>query len=172
MQNDASMFYNDMQTKMLLPTISRPTRITSSSSTLIDNIFVNKLNNFKSGIFTIDISDHLPIFIKYDNYFDTDKIPPKQIRYRVMNETTLNNFYQKFSMIDTTQLMIETDINEALIKLDNKIMECYNECCPIKTKIISSKDQIKPWINQSIKNNIVKRQNNYKLYQQGLISER
>ena len=154
-----------MQTKMLLPTISRPTRIASSSSTLIDNIFANNLNNFKSGIFTIDISDHLPIFIKYDNYFDTDKIPPKQIRYRVMNETTLNNFYQKFSLI-------ETDINKALVKLDNKIMECYNECCPIKTKIISSKDQIKPWINQSIKNNIVKRQNNYKLYQRGLISDR
>ena len=75
-------------------------------------------------------------------------------------------------MIDTTQLMNETDINEALIKLGNKMMECYNECCLIKTKIVSSKDQIIPWIYQSIKNNVVKRQNNYKLYQRGLFSER
>ena len=59
--------------------------------------------------------------MKYDNCFETDKIPLKQIRYGLMNETTLNNFYQKFSMIDTTQLMIETDNNEILIKLDNKI---------------------------------------------------
>ena len=44
-----------------------------------------------------------------------------------MNETTLNSFYQKFSMRDTTQLMIESDINEALINLDNKLMECFNE---------------------------------------------
>ena len=54
-------------------------------------------------------------------------------------------------MIDSTHLMIETDLNEALIKIDIKIMEFYNDCCPIKTKVISSKDQIKPWINQSIK---------------------
>ena len=57
-------------------------------------------------------------------------------------------------------MMIESDINEALIKLVNKIMERYNECCPLKTKVISNKDQIKPSINQSIKNNIVKGQNN------------
>ena len=49
-------------------------------------------------------------------------------------------------------------------------MECLNECCAIKTKIFSSRDQIKPWINQLIKNNILNR-HNYKIYQQGLISD-
>ena len=74
-------------------------------------------------------------------------------------------------MIDTTHLIVETDINEALIKLDNKIMEWYNECCPIKTKVISCKAQIKPSINQSIKIYILKRQNIYELFQRSLISE-
>ena len=114
----------------------------------------NNLNNFKSGFFTIDITDHFPIFIKYDNYFETDKKPPKRFRYKLINETTLNIFCQNFSIIDTTHLMIETDNNAALIKLDNKLFECYNECFPIKTKVISSNDQIKPWINQSTKNDI------------------
>ena len=86
----------------------------------------------------------------------TDGIRPKQIRYRLINETTLEFFYEKCSMIDTTHLMIETDINEALNKVDNKIMECYNECYPYKTKVISNKDQIKPWIKQSIENDIIK----------------
>ena len=89
-----------------------------------------------------------------------------------MNETTQTIFYENFSKIDTTLLLIENDINEALIKLDNKIMECYYECCPIKPKFISSKDQSNPWVRQSIKNNILKRQNNYKLYQRKLFSER
>ena len=75
-------------------------------------------------------------------------------------------------MIDTTHIMKESDNNEALTKLDNKILECYNECCPIKTKTISSKNQIKQWTNHSIENNIIKRQNNFKLYQQRLIPER
>ena len=40
-----------------------PTRITDSSTTLIDNIFTNELHfNLTSGIMFNDISDHLPIF--------------------------------------------------------------------------------------------------------------
>ena len=45
------------------PLITRPTRITSYTTTLIDNIFTNNLDNcIFSGLFFTDISDHLPIF--------------------------------------------------------------------------------------------------------------
>ena len=49
---------------MFFPLITRPTRITSNTATLIDNIFTNNLlNNFSvSGLMFCDISDHLPIF--------------------------------------------------------------------------------------------------------------
>ena len=43
--------------------ITRPTRITSNTATLIVNIFANNFNNFSvSGLLFCDISDHLPIF--------------------------------------------------------------------------------------------------------------
>ena len=47
----------------MLPTITRPTKITHQTATLIDNIFVSgKLyRNFESAIILSDISDHLPI---------------------------------------------------------------------------------------------------------------
>ena len=47
-----------------LPLISRPTRITSTSATLIDSIFTNNhddLNCSLNGILVADISDHFPI---------------------------------------------------------------------------------------------------------------
>ena len=47
--------------------------------------------------------------------------------------------------------MNESENGEALIKLDNKKPEYYNECCPIKTIFFSCKDQVKPWIYQLIK---------------------
>ena len=56
-----------------------------------------RLHHFTSRGFTIDTTDYFPVFIKYDNYFATDKQLPMQISYRVINETTLNVFYQKFS---------------------------------------------------------------------------
>ena len=48
----------------ILPTITRPTRITHTSATLTDNIYIkcNTNNNFHSAIIISDISDHLPIF--------------------------------------------------------------------------------------------------------------
>ena len=48
---------------MFFPLITRPTRITSNTATLIDNIFTNNLNNLSvSGLMFCAISDDLPIF--------------------------------------------------------------------------------------------------------------
>ncbi|KAL7374674.1 hypothetical protein ABVT39_005135 [Epinephelus coioides] len=45
------------------PKITRPSRITSHSSTIIDNIFTNDTeNNTVSRLLINDISDHLPVF--------------------------------------------------------------------------------------------------------------
>ena len=47
----------------LLPTITCPSRITSHSATLIDNIYVSESlhRNFESAILLHDMSDHLPL---------------------------------------------------------------------------------------------------------------
>ena len=64
---------NDMA---LIPTICKPNRLTNSSYTPIDNVFASNLRNFVSGIFIIDISDHLPIFIIFKNSLTTDRLSP------------------------------------------------------------------------------------------------
>ena len=48
----------------LVPTITRPTKITNESATLIDNINVsgNRLEYLRSGILVAYISDHFPLF--------------------------------------------------------------------------------------------------------------
>ena len=56
-------FINLMTSNSLYPLISKPTRITSSTATLIDNIFTNNLElNINSGILYTDLSDHLAVF--------------------------------------------------------------------------------------------------------------
>ena len=56
-------FLDTLLNKELFPTITRPTRITRSSATLIDNIFVslNLHKKFDSPILINDMLDHLPI---------------------------------------------------------------------------------------------------------------
>ena len=90
-------FYHTMQALSLIPTISKPTRITGTTCTLIDNIFVSNLNNFKSGSFVVDISDHLPIFIIYENYFLPEAQITQTIKYRKITENTLCELRQALS---------------------------------------------------------------------------
>ena len=51
--------------KNLEPTITKPTRITKSSATLIDNIIVGRqFQEYEANIGISDISDHLPLVMK------------------------------------------------------------------------------------------------------------
>ena len=46
-----------------LPIITKPTRLTDHSKTLIDHIYTNSpIDNITSGIALFELSDHLPIF--------------------------------------------------------------------------------------------------------------
>ena len=56
-------FIDMMTSYSLYPSITKPTRITTRSATLIDNIFTNSHNQQKAGILLTDISDHLPTFV-------------------------------------------------------------------------------------------------------------
>ena len=60
---NSNSFINIMFSSSFYSTISKPTRITKSTATLIDNIFSNTLEEkFKTGLLLTDLSDHLPVF--------------------------------------------------------------------------------------------------------------
>jgi hypothetical protein len=57
-------FIEQLFTSSFFPLITKPTRITHHTATLIDNIFTNNLEELEdstNGIIFSDISDHLPI---------------------------------------------------------------------------------------------------------------
>ena len=55
-------FINTLFSNSYYPLISKPTRVTKNTATLIDNIFSNDLQKVNSGILIPDISDHFAIF--------------------------------------------------------------------------------------------------------------
>ena len=78
-----------------MPTITRPTRITSESATLIDKIYVsgNRLEYLRSGILVADISDHFPILFLLVKMLDIVNLKTTpiliEIESRVLIESTL-----------------------------------------------------------------------------------
>ena len=56
-------FFNNVFSYFQYPTITCPTRFSSTTSKLIDNIFVNIIkNDYYFGLLISDLSDHLPVF--------------------------------------------------------------------------------------------------------------
>ena len=87
--NNSASFLNTMYSLSLLPIISKPTRITDNSATLINNFFINEPCNFESGILISDISDHFPNFFNRKNFFCTNssKNVNKGVHYRLIIKT-------------------------------------------------------------------------------------
>ena len=58
-------FLDLLSSHSFLPLITRPTKITNCSATLIDNIFTNHVENLEystQGLLVTEVSDHYPIF--------------------------------------------------------------------------------------------------------------
>ncbi len=81
---------NTFITAGFIPTITKPTRITHSTATLIDNLYIKRraTDSLASGIITTDISDHLPVFL-FLGRTSIEKKSPKVITYRPMDEAKI-----------------------------------------------------------------------------------
>ncbi len=72
------------------PTVTRPTRITHKSATLIDNFYISSslLNVAKTRIIVSDISDHFPILLQITGE-RSFKSKPLTFTARKFNETSV-----------------------------------------------------------------------------------
>ena len=68
-----------------MPLITKPTRITKSTATLIDNIYTNNTHKtgHQSGILLNDISDHLPIFTITEHEMKNCPVIPNSGSYTI-----------------------------------------------------------------------------------------
>ena len=123
-----------MYSNMLFPLVMRPTRITSTNATLIDNIFTKNLNHVMfNGLLFTDISDHLPVFsISLDQYNDPDTTTP--IVYRDKSESNLLKFQNELRNINWPNLKGYNDPSHAYDSFLNEYTAVYNPCFPVKNK--------------------------------------
>lgn len=121
-----------MHSLSLFPTITRPSRITSHSATLIDNIFTNVTENKTiSGLLISDIIDHLPVITVYDNNYRTEIEEHKQYR-QIRTEETIATLKHELMAQDWDVIYNETDVNNAYNKLLTTFTSLYDKHCPIK----------------------------------------
>ena len=145
--------------------ISLPSRITSHSATLIDNIFTNYFEHHyrTAGLLLGDISDHLPIFSFCSDDTSTPR-PRETIFVRNKNEANTLNFLQQLESTDWSHIPGYNDPKICYDRFLSKFSQIYNTCFPLKK--LKRKEQLrKPWLSKGLLKS-VKRKN--KLYRQYL----
>lgn len=166
--SDTGCFLNGLLHDSFIPLITRPTRFTDSSSTLIDNIFSNKIfDKAVSGTLITDISDHLPVFyIKNEICQNSNvKFVRKTYYKRNITEQGINNLKMKLSETDWSDIASCSDTNMAYNLFLTRFTAYYNECLPLQCKTTKNKKQLnKPWITLGILKSIRKKNKLYKKY--------
>ena len=137
----------------LFPAINKPTRITNSSATLIDNIFTttNMMTNSTSGILMWDLSDHYPVFLV--NYVESETPTETYKITRTHSETNKQAFKAAISSVDWTPVTSARDAQVSYTLFHQIISKTYDKAFPPKKKKIGYINKL-PWLTEGLKNSI------------------
>ena len=135
----------------MFPCITKPTRITTKTATLIDNIFCNDLITDDSGLAGIlytDISDHFPVF--YINHSYGTKDNPKYFQKKLYSQTNIEACVRDK---DWSDVLSCNDPQSAYTAFHNDFTTMYDECFPLRTLKYGYKTR-KPWLSEGLKKSI------------------
>ena len=160
-----SDFYDLITSYGFRPLILQPTRVTKTSATLIDNIFINDLSCLsKGGNLVTSISDHYMQFSQidvFDKQYEQLKNKKSVRNWRIFNK---REFQAELSTLDwDTIIQPQMNTNTSCSIFYDKITKLLDEMAPFKKltkKEISLKN--KPWISQGILKSIKERDKIYK----------
>ena len=137
-----------------MPTIDKPTRVYNNSATLIDNIFINKFDDFLvSGNIVTDLTDHFSQFCILKSTLV--KVEPEKIITRDYSQFSEQRFLEDLSMINWDVILRGDDIDKIFSTFYNKVNKITNKHAPFRTlSKRKSKQLSKPWITKGLKKSI------------------
>uniref|UniRef100_A0A669B1C7 Reverse transcriptase domain-containing protein n=1 Tax=Oreochromis niloticus TaxID=8128 RepID=A0A669B1C7_ORENI len=157
-------FTDTMYSLSLYPTITKPSRITSHSATIIDNIFTNVMDfQINSGLLVCDITDHLTVFTLCD--CNLKKIDTKiTIAKRTINEEAIHAFNFDLAQQDWSSVYDESDVDKAYDNFLDIFTMLNNKHCPVNEHKTKKKKIKSPWLTKGIINACKKKNNLYKQF--------
>lgn len=158
-------FINTFFTANYIPLITKPTRITQHSSTLLDNIFTNSTNfhNTHSGILISDVTDHLPVFHLLNSSTSShNKCAASHQPKPLINTRTLSNMNRSLLTTDWTTITTIEDPSQAYTQFIDAITEAYHEHIPLH--LTHNKKSHKPWISRALLTSVKRKNKLYSIY--------
>ena len=151
-------FLDSLASNSFIPLILQPTRITSHSNALIDNIFLNIINpDIISSNLTAIISDHLPQFATIPNMSGNTASNKSNIYERDWSNFEWENFILDYVSIDWEDLLKidELHVDNSTHMYLGKIIILLNTYALLKrTDKYKLRSKSKPWITLGLQRSI------------------
>ena len=145
-KNLADLFFSNS----MYPLITKPTRFpnslnNSSLPTLLDHIWTNIPSVHQSGIFWVDITDHLPTFSIFN--VSSPELESKIIKFRDYSIMNKQAFIANMYSVDWAVIVGDASVSECTAKFVKKFYEIYNESFPVRCKQLTDKRKHSPWLS-------------------------
>ena len=150
----------------LLPTITKPTRISKTSATLIDNILISKKlqPQFDSMIIIDGLSDHLPCLVVLRNFQQTNN--ENFIIKRTINNKVIEKIKAELSHVDWDHLLNNKSASDSFKAFHTELTLSINKHAPERLIKERPKKTNTPWMTPGLKHSILKSK---KLYEKALL---
>ena len=162
-------FLDMMTNNSLIPTITLPTRFSSYSCSLLDNIYhfqTKKSTESKSGIIFTDISDHLPCFTSIKFQTRTENRPPKFVKQEINSDSAMANLLEDLASKDIFNKLnhnLENDPNYNYDIIAKNVQDCKEKHFPTKlVKFNKRRHKNNQWMTYNILNSINNRDRIYR----------
>ena len=112
--NVSQEFLETLFSTSFLPLISKPTRVTNSSASLIDNIFSNIISHPDSYIVLSDLTDHYPIVTHYTLSQSINNYDPRLFKRKV-TQAKLASLVSSLEHVDWSPVYGVDDANSSYV---------------------------------------------------------
>ena len=154
-----------------IPAITKPTRFSNNSSSLIDHIWINLIVEYTSGIVLSDITDHCATILKLPFFVQKTHSEAKvKITFRDESESNKLSFSNTLSSFDWNSVFSE-NVDTYVQKFSNILFELYCTHFPLKTKQVSSRTVMCTWMSKELLQLVKYKSLYYKLFLKGFISK-
>ena len=142
-----SDFMGEFTSGGFYPLVSLPTRLTDTTATLIDNIWTNNVGaRMGSGLVTVRVSDHLPVFAFVGGTGVAEGAPRVARKRRLVNEGRISRFAERLEAwsFDEERVM---GVEANVARFRNGFRDMYDEAFPWVEDKRSKRDEEKPWLD-------------------------
>ena len=131
---ETERFHDFCRFNNLYPCVWKPTRITTTTATVTDNILTSETGEITTGILTADVADHLAPFVILPSKKQGKDKPetPKYVEFRVMSEENIQNLRKELESTNWNEVLMTLDTNKKTESFQRIFAAKLDTHCPKK----------------------------------------